>query len=376
MFMFEHGCGPVGWERHTERHGDLPWARGLRVVLLIVAGLAGIQGGLVGDVPEPVSSATADAPEATFGADPTLAPLRAGDLDREAARFVAGRSRLAVRFRDNRITYGVMGVTALPGEAVEIDVEGAPGHRHRLTYEAGAALEEGASSWTWVPPQAPGVYALQVTDLQTFEFVHLNVFVLHPRTRVVNGVLGGYRIGSYPSRPLTGDPAYEAPEGFIEVAGGLRDVLVSPHFTVQQFLCHQPGEPKFVALSHPLVLKLEAILERLNEEGYRAPTLHVMSGFRTPHYHRRVLGRNTSYSRHMYGDAADIFVDVDGDRRMDDLNGDGYSGMSDIRILARIVEDVERAGIRGVRKGGMGLYNGRNSGPFVHVDARGERARW
>jgi hypothetical protein len=101
-----------------------------------------------------------------------------------------------------------------------------------------------------------------------------------------------------------------------------RDVLVSPHFVLGDFLCKQPGEPRYVALSVPLLGKLEAIAEALESRGVAPGSLRVMSGYRTPAYNA-AIGNKTVYSRHLWGDAADIYVDADGDGGMDDLNGDG-----------------------------------------------------
>jgi uncharacterized protein YcbK (DUF882 family) len=101
-----------------------------------------------------------------------------------------------------------------------------------------------------------------------------------------------------------------------------------------------------------------------------------MSGFRTPWYNR-AIGNTTDYSRHLWGDAADVYVDRDGDGDMDDLDGDGRVDLDDARILAAFVDQVERDAESHLPVGGMGLYR-RNAahGPFVHVDARGTRARW
>jgi hypothetical protein len=77
----------------------------------------------------------------------------------------------------------------------------------------------------------------------------------------------------------------------------------------------------------------------------------------------------------MYGDAADIFVDADGDGRMDDLDGDGRVTVADSRFLLALAEQVERA--HPDLAGGLSAYpaNGQH-GPFLHVDSRGHRARW
>jgi hypothetical protein len=77
----------------------------------------------------------------------------------------------------------------------------------------------------------------------------------------------------------------------------------------------------------------------------------------------------------MYGDAADVFVDSDGDGRMDDLNHDGRIDTRDARVIVSAVERVER--LHPELAGGVGVYRAtRSHGPFVHIDVRGRRARW
>jgi len=62
---------------------------------------------------------------------------------------------------------------------------------------------------------------------------------------------------------------------------------------------------------------------------------------------------------------------------MDALDGDGRSDLADARVLADVVERVRAAGPAPYVPGGMSLYR-RNAahGPFVHIDARGQAARW
>ena len=77
----------------------------------------------------------------------------------------------------------------------------------------------------------------------------------------------------------------------------------------------------------------------------------------------------------MYGDAADVFVDNDGDGRMDDLNGDGRVDTRDAAVILAAVERIERAYPE--LAGGVGVYRATSAhGPFAHVDVRGHRARW
>jgi hypothetical protein len=186
--------------------------------------------------------------------------------------------------------------------------------------------------------------------------VHRQVFVLTPWDHQGRS-LTGYRIG----HSETG------------LKGRKR---VSPHFRLEQFLCKQTnGTPQYVLVRPRLLQTLEKLLSALNERGYSLSTLYVMSGYRTTYYNR-ATGNITVYSRHLYGDAADIFVDADGDSWMDDLTGDGRAKRADARFLARVVRDIPTEG-RNRFVGGLGIYgSASHRGPFVHVDLRGRQARW
>jgi uncharacterized protein YcbK (DUF882 family) len=125
-----------------------------------------------------------------------------------------------------------------------------------------------------------------------------------------------------------------------------------------------------------MLIKLETLLEASNERGWKADTFFVMSGFRTPYYNRSI-GNTTSTSRHLYGGAADIWIDHDGDGQMDDLNRDGKINRQDARVLADLAESLSERGGRDWPAGGIGIYNATAAhGPFLHIDARGYKARW
>jgi len=77
----------------------------------------------------------------------------------------------------------------------------------------------------------------------------------------------------------------------------------------------------------------------------------------------------------MYGDAADVFVDNDGDGWMDDLNRDGRVNLRDARVMQDAVDRVEAA--HPALVGGSGVYVATSGhGPFIHIDTRGYPARW
>lgn len=319
------------------------------------------------DTPAPLPSEASGVSPATPAPDLPLEPVRA-----EGGRigsFAPRPARYPVRVGGAEIRFAVQAVAVLAGEDVVVE---APPEASLLERE-GVVAPAGSGRWVWKAPLEPGVVPLRLDAPQGR--VDLNVLVMVPATEVKDGVLNGYRIGRYVQDPATGNPVYQPPKGFAEVRPEDEDILVSPHFTLGQFLCKDPGDPRYVVLSQPLVAKLEAILAALNRAGHSTPTLHVMSGFRTPAYNR-AIGNTTDLSRHLWGDAADVFVDNSGNGMMDDLTGDGRVNDDDARVLLRIVDAVEKVD-RSVRPGGISLYRtipGR--GPFVHVDARGTPARW
>lgn len=189
-----------------------------------------------------------------------------------------------------------------------------------------------------------------------------------------------YRLGYWPRERARGAGADSVlPAGFIEVTPENQYTRVSASFTLADFLTHDQRDvwPKVLVLRLPLLDKLELIAQALAEKG-KPSRLHVMSGFRTPQYNQLGVGPRGGRardSRHMYGDAADIFVDADRDGRMDDLTGDGRVTLADAQYLLGVAEEVEARYPALI--GGLSAYRATAvHGPFVHVDVRGRRARW
>jgi len=282
-----------------------------------------------------------------------------------------------VRYRDVVSPDRVRALTVLPGETVKFEVVARGSESGYLARPAaGRLVALGAGRWGWTAPPAPGHYPIQVVTPDGRDSVTLQALVVVPYGRLQGEVLNGYRIGRYPAKPLRGQARYQPPAGFVEVTRENENVLVSPHFRLKQFLCKQPGgSRKYVVLDERLLLALEYVLERVNQAGYRAATFHVMSGYRTPAYNRS-LG-NLQYSLHQWGAAADIFIDENGDGRMDDLNRDGRSDIRDAEVLYRLIDDAAARPEGQGLIGGVGKYPSTAShGPFVHVDVRNRRARW
>jgi hypothetical protein len=190
---------------------------------------------------------------------------------------------------------------------------------------------------------------------------------------------GGEKETSPASRYAAKRTTYALPLGFIKVTKAAASTRVSHHFRLGDFLTKdQPGIwPKYLVLDLRLVDKLELVIAALHKAGHPVKGLHVMSGFRTPKYNAKEVrpGSRSAISRHMYGDAADVYPDDDGDGQIDDLNGDGHVSPADARILADAAETVEKEhpGLAG----GIRIYPATAAhGPVVHIDTRGQRARW
>ena len=189
-----------------------------------------------------------------------------------------------------------------------------------------------------------------------------------------------YRTGRWPTTGLAArDSNYFPPADFIRVTRENEWTPVSDRFLLRDFLTHDQRDvwPKVLVLRPVLVDKLELIGDALDRQGLPS-RLQVMSGFRTPRYNALgvgVHGGRARVSRHMYGDAADVFVDADGNGRMDDLNRDGRITVMDAQVLLAVAEGVEASHPEFV--GGLSAYPANAAhGPFVHVDVRGTRARW
>ena len=129
-------------------------------------------------------------------------------------------------------------------------------------------------------------------------------------------------------------------------------------------------------LDERLLLTLEFLLDRARSRGWVRESFVVMSGYRTPFYNAAI--GNVKYSRHQWGDAADVYIDenpVDG--VMDDLNGDGRLDRADAIALYDLFDAALRESGAPGFAGGLAHYGSTTAhGPFVHVDLRGYEARW
>jgi hypothetical protein len=270
---------------------------------------------------------------------------------------------------------------------VQLSPVGAPVEADSLPAGAHLQLEDAGAPGSAAPPRA-GIWKVAVAIGNAIKpITDFNVISVRPRSDKSNGRVGLYFLGNWPGesggrvaapRAAPAD-RYRPPSGFIEVTRANADTKVSEHFTLRDFLTHDQANvwPKYLVLELRMIDKLELVLSDLASRGVDVSGVKVMSGFRTPQYNTG--GGNTAgragLSRHMYGDAADVYIDSNRDGVMDDLDHDGRSTIADSRVVQEAVDRVEKA--HPELLGGAGVYPAAaGHGPFIHIDTRGYRARW
>jgi len=219
-------------------------------------------------------------------------------------------------------------------------------------------------------PATAGFYRLAIVRGDQRKIVEgLTLAVLVPFEEKNGAMLKGYRIGTYLGEKIAGNQ--DPPDGFLEITERDVDLPISRHLRVGDFLSHdgQQTWPRYAAVSPKLLDKIELVVSEITRwHGSEAKVnlvIDVKSGFRAPDYNRKVK-RAARDSQHQYGDAADIAMDA---------NGDGRYSAIDSRMVGLAVEIVELKHPHLV--GGLGVYtSGHTRTTYVHIDARGKRARW
>lgn len=266
---------------------------------------------------------------------------------------------------------------ALPGGTISypLDVHGDPSELSYAWVRLGETTLATAprplvGSNVVAPPKA-GFYELQLVRGTVRRAVDgLTLAVMVPFAEKEQGLLHGYRIGTYLAERIAGETP--PPEGFLQISQRDVDIPITKHLRVGDFLNHddQASWPKYAAVSPRLLDKLELVVAEIarwhgkSDSANVKLVIDVHSGFRAPDHNRQVR-RAATDSQHQYGDAADVVIDV---------NGDGKFTAIDARMVGLAVEIVELKHPDLV--GGLGLYTSRRSGTYVHIDARGRRARW
>ena len=298
-----------------------------------------------------------DAPSVSYLTDAALAALTDPD------RGESGKLRVRIQQPGTPIA-PILGDSLPPGTVT--------------TFSSGAVAESTSVS---MAPRRAGIWSMALKVGNAIKpLADFSVITLRPAAEKKGGRLGLYYIGNWPTGGK-GRPGvnYDPPAGFIEVTRETQNTQLSDHFRLKDFFPHDQQNvwPKYIVVDTKLIDKLELVLSDLQSRGINPRGVRVMSGFRTPQYNSGVgdTGGRASLSRHMYGDAADIFIDNDGNGAMDDLNKDGRVNIADAMFVREAAARVERAHPSLI--GGIGVYSATSAhGPFTHIDTRGYSARW
>lgn len=306
-------------------------------------------------------------------------PCAAQDVDllsglREAAHDALSRAARVVASPLRGPSGRVHAVVRIPGDAIRF-LDALPAGVHAEFTAADNAIDPIAS------PDAPGAWriSLRMGELK-HEVPDLLILTALPIDAKRDGRIGDYVLGDWPYERtrVPGSSAYAPPRGLIEVTPANRDLRVSAHFRLGDLVTKGQADvwPKYVALTMRMLDKVEATLAELEVMGHPVTHAGILSAFRAPYYNADGGDGPGDASRHVFGDAMDLYIDNDRDGRMDDLNGDGRRDRRDAAIIAEAADRVEAKYPE--LTGGVGIYDPRPGvhAGFVHIDARGVRARW
>lgn len=282
--------------------------------------------------------------------------------------------------RAGKLAFGSSGdvkmLFARAGETVAFPLEVAGDARGftyqwmRVTDSTSGDVERNVAGDTLLVPLVPGFYELVVTRAGVHQRITApRLAVTVPFELKLGSSLNGYRIGRYPAE-WSHDESAERPAGFAEVQEAEMDFPLTEHLKVRDFITHdsQTRWPKYAAIDPRVLDKIELVMRELaRRRGDERMNfkMEVHSGFRTPDHNAGVEG-SARDSRHLYGDAADVAIDADGDGRLT---------IFDAYRVEMAVDWVER--LHPELAGGLGVYSSRRfPTPYCHIDARGERKRW
>ena len=291
------------------------------------------------------------------------------------AEFDPGKAGFNILVNNEIYPYEKFATYVLPEEHLGICINASYPENYEIIAEAGVLDFLDHCRWIWTAPAKRGLTSLLIKEKNNRDSMQLNVFLMTPANQMKNGRIEGIEIGSYP-KTLDTSPLYQHPDGFIKVTAENQSTPVSPHFVLGQFVTPADNQfPKFIVLRERLLLKLEALVERLNDRDHEVESLSVIAGYMTPAYNKSIGG--SLNSRHIYGGAAAIIIDTDEDGLMDDLDGNGMVDDLDGQLLFNIINALYSEPGKEYLRGGLFLHKKTpKRGPYVMLDARGYRKRW
>lgn len=240
--------------------------------------------------------------------------------------------------------------------------------------------------WLWSKKREPLEYHASARQSLVIPSTYEDA-VADPHNRLTIGTYPVAMSSAAERYPRMYPDRYRIPECFYKVTAETAQTPISPNFRLGDFDMVYPyldyEYPQYIAVELPLVQKLELLLERMNKAGFNIPTFTLISGFRPPEYNRGSIQKGADlkkpFSRHQYGDAVDMIVDVSPqDGVMDDLNGDGVIDIRDTEVVLKYVDELDAIFLKegSPLMGGAGVYSRHDiperprQSPYIHIDTR------
>ena len=296
-----------------------------------------------------------------------------------------GRTPLDIAFPGNPL------LAVLPGESIQVTCEAAGVPGTVTVVKDGQAVRESALL-NFVAPDKPGCYyiVLKLAAGDVRRDMEICIAVPHKAaaSRTADGLnlrADGQEIGHYRNPPKSGNvkvrnnpDSYQPPVWWLRLDAMNSGFHIVPGVTAGELVVPSEDTGKkhtdLVPVCYPMWRAVVTLREALQARGIPGSALKLISMFRSPPYNRSI-GSN-AFGRHIYGDAFDFYIDIEGDEKASDLNRDGKRSRLDAYVVVAIIEDLQAEGK--IPMGGIGVYNSVAGDHEVtmHLDMRGHRATW
>ena len=316
-----------------------------------------------------------------------LFPVARGGELKLRCRWVCPNTRsiLDVSFLNNPL------LAVLPGENLEVTVNTAIANAKVTLIKDGKPYREDAIL-NFTAPEKPGTYYIPLALSAGDHRKEMELCVFIPYKGVGKPTDTGFDlsadnqpIGHYRHPNRSGNPkvrnnpdSYQPPVWWMRITDLNRNYQVIPGLAAGELVVPSENTGKqhtdMIPVCYPMWRTIHTLRQALETKGIPGSALKLISMFRAPGYNRSI-GSN-AFGRHIYGDAFDFYIDIEGDGKASDLNRDGKLDRRDAYIIISLIEDLQADGK--IPKGGIGVYNsiGGDHVVTMHLDMRGHRATW
>lgn len=295
------------------------------------------------------------------------------------------RAALDISFTGNPM------VVMVPGENLEVSLDSPTAQGTVTILKDGQPYREDAALQL-TAPEKPGSFYIPLLLKSGERRREMEICVLVPhKASAVKTETGldlkadSQEIGHYrhPSRSgnhkVKANPGrYQPPVWWMRLTDMNKPFEIVPGLTAGELVVpsEDTGQPHtdLVPACYPMWRAIRTLRQALEKKGIPGQSLKLISMFRAPAYNRRI--GSSAFGRHIYGDAFDFYIDLEGDGKASDLNRDGKLDRRDAYIIVSLVEDLQADGA--IPMGGIGVYNtvGGDHVVTMHLDMRGHRATW